>query len=154
DADAGVDFFGVISDRSVTRTAASKHVSEFHIKFPVLFDASRELSDALKPSHTPEAFVIDREGRLAYRGRIDDLYVDLGKKRTAPSRHDLADAIAAVIASRPVATSRTEPVGCLFEPARGKEHVAATYTRDIAPILQANCVACHRDGEVAPFALV
>src|SRR5437588_13100754 len=30
---------------------------------------------------------------------------------------------------------------------------AATYARDIAPILNASCVACHREGEVAPFAL-
>jgi peroxiredoxin len=155
EADAGVEFFGVISDRSVTRVAAAKHVAEFKVKFPVLFDASSELAGALNPTHTPETFVIDRDGRLAYRGRIDDLYADLGKKRTEPSRHDLADAIAAVVASRLVATPRTEPVGCLFEPARGKkENAAVTYTRDIAPILQANCVACHRDGEVAPFALV
>jgi peroxiredoxin len=154
EAGSGVEFFGVISDRSVTRAAASKHVAEFQLKFPVLFDASGELAGALKPSHTPEAFVIDRDGRLAYRGRIDDLYADLGKKRTAPSRHDLVDAVAAVIASQPVATPRTEPVGCLYEPARGKkENAVVSYTRDIAPILQANCVACHREGEVAPFAL-
>jgi hypothetical protein len=30
---------------------------------------------------------------------------------------------------------------------------AVSYTRDIAPILQANCMNCHRDGEVAPFPL-
>ncbi len=30
----------------------------------------------------------------------------------------------------------------------------ATFTRDIAPILQAKCVACHRAGEVAPMALL
>src|SRR5205809_385905 len=30
----------------------------------------------------------------------------------------------------------------------------ATFTRDVAPILQAKCVACHRAGEVAPMALL
>lgn len=29
-----------------------------------------------------------------------------------------------------------------------------TYARDIAPILGANCVSCHRPGEVAPFSLL
>lgn len=159
EADAKVDFYGVISDRSVTRAAAAKHVAEFKYKFPVLFDASGELAEALRPTHTPEAFVIDRTGRLAYRGRIDDLYADVGKKRTEASRHDLADALAAVIASRPVATARTEPVGCLFESLSGKTQGekkrdgSATYARDIAPIVQANCVQCHRDGEIAPFPL-
>src|SRR5712692_5079794 len=28
-----------------------------------------------------------------------------------------------------------------------------TYSRDIAPLLAANCQACHRDGEIAPFPL-
>ncbi len=30
---------------------------------------------------------------------------------------------------------------------------AATYTRDVAPILEKHCVQCHREGEVGPFAL-
>src|SRR3954466_12076452 len=29
-----------------------------------------------------------------------------------------------------------------------------TFTRDIAPILQAKCVTCHRAGEVAPMPLL
>ncbi|MEP7015177.1 MAG: ascorbate-dependent monooxygenase [Verrucomicrobiota bacterium] len=29
-----------------------------------------------------------------------------------------------------------------------------TYCRDIAPLVQANCVTCHRPGEVAPFSLL
>src|SRR5438046_2961893 len=30
----------------------------------------------------------------------------------------------------------------------------ATFTRDVAPILHAKCVTCHRAGEVAPMALL
>jgi mono/diheme cytochrome c family protein len=29
-----------------------------------------------------------------------------------------------------------------------------TFTRDVAPILQANCQGCHRPGEIAPFSLL
>ncbi len=153
--DAKIEFYGVISNHSTTRAAAAKHAEEFKIDFPLLFDASGELADALRPTHTPEAFVIDREGQLAYRGRIDDLYADLGKKRAAATCHDLADAIAALLAGQPVSVRETEPVGCFLEtkPA-GKPNSAPTYSRDIAPLLQANCVQCHRDGEVAPFPLV
>ena len=31
---------------------------------------------------------------------------------------------------------------------------SVTFTRDVAPILYANCAACHRSGEVAPFSLL
>ena len=30
---------------------------------------------------------------------------------------------------------------------------APTYARDVAPIIQARCLACHRDGGVGPFPL-
>src|SRR5579863_3226511 len=155
EAKTGVHFFGVISDPATTRTLAAGHVAEFKYEFPVLFDSSGILAQALNPTHSPEAFVIDAGGRVAYRGRIDDLYADLGKKRTQVSHHDLADAVAALLAGKAPARSYAEPVGCLFE--AGKKPVAGgdvTYARDIAAILQANCVKCHRDGEVAPFPLV
>src|SRR5580765_3246336 len=43
-------------------------------------------------------------------------------------------------------------VGVLALPAAaGPDGV--TYNRDIAPFLAANCQACHRDGEIAPFPL-
>jgi mono/diheme cytochrome c family protein len=152
---SGVHFFGVISDPSTTRTRAAEHVAKFKYEFPILFDASGILAQVLKPTHTPEAFVFESGGKLAYRGRIDDLYADIGKKRTQATQHELADAIAAVLAGKAPASSYAEPVGCLFE--AWKKPAAAsdvTYARDIAPILQANCVKCHREGEVAPFPLV
>jgi hypothetical protein len=31
---------------------------------------------------------------------------------------------------------------------------APTFTRDVAPILYANCVSCHRPGEIAPMSLI
>src|SRR5579864_4096794 len=31
---------------------------------------------------------------------------------------------------------------------------AATFTKDVAPILHARCVSCHRAGEVAPMPLI
>lgn len=35
----------------------------------------------------------------------------------------------------------------------GPKPAAVTYAKDIAPIIQKNCLTCHRAGEVAPFAL-
>ncbi|MBI3865727.1 MAG: redoxin domain-containing protein [Planctomycetia bacterium] len=155
DSHARLRLYGVISDPGTTRAAAAAHVAKFKYEFPVLFDSSGLLAQALKPTHAPEAFVVDGERKVAYRGRIDDLYADIGKKRTSATRHDLTDAVTAVLAGQAPATPRTEPVGCLFESApspatEGK----VTFARDIAPIVFANCAKCHRDGEVAPFPLM
>ena len=67
-------------------------------------------------SITPEALVIDRSGTIRYRGRIDNLYADLGRRRPAATVHDLRDAIDAVLAGRQVSTPRTEALGCYITP--------------------------------------
>jgi hypothetical protein len=152
--DSQVDFYSVISDRSISRAAAEKHAREYQIEYPVLFDASGDLAAHLKPTHTPEAFVLNRQGAVVYRGRIDDIWADLGKRKAQATRHDLKDAIAATVSGKPVPAERTEPVGCLFEEgASGSEKAVVTYNRDIAPIIHGQCMNCHRTGEVAPFPL-
>jgi len=62
---------------------------------------------------TPEV-AIAADGRIVYRGRIDDRYVDLGRERPAPTRRDLFDALTAVIAGKPVPHATTQAVGCFI----------------------------------------
>jgi hypothetical protein len=79
-------------------------------------DGDRAIARAAGASITPEAVLVDRSGTVRYGGRIDDLYVDLGRRRHAATVHDLRDAIDAVLAGRPVATPKTEAVGCYIPP--------------------------------------
>jgi hypothetical protein len=60
---------------------------------------------------TPEAVVI-MDGKVVYRGRIDDRFVDLGVERPAPTTHDLADALASIVDGRPIARPTTQAIGC------------------------------------------
>jgi thiol-disulfide isomerase/thioredoxin len=153
--DVQVEFYGVISDPLVTRREAADFQKEFRIDFPVLFDASGELADLLRPTHVPEAFVIGPTQRIVYRGRIDDQYAEIDKKRDQPRRRDLLEAISATVKSEPVETPRTEAVGCLFETSTDSDDdVQVTFARDIAPLMFSHCSECHRPGEVAPFALL
>lgn len=151
----GVRMYGVISDPAVTRTEASAHRDEYHIQFPVLFDGSGELRLALQPTHTPHAFVLNRNGRVLYRGAIDDRYVALGRKKEEAERLFVKDAIDAAIEGRSPLIGRTTPVGCRLEDppdkTRGGE---VTYARDIAPIIQSSCAPCHRPNQSAPFPLL
>ena len=52
----------------------------------------------------------------------------------------------------------TEPIGCFHHDwgqpgANGTGLDEVTYNRHIAPLLEANCVECHRDGGIAPLSL-
>ncbi|MBI3839230.1 MAG: redoxin domain-containing protein [Planctomycetia bacterium] len=154
-ADPPVKFLGVIREPGLKRSAAVKFQKEFKIQFPLLFDASGELAAALEPTHVPEAFLLNSDAKVVYRGRIDDQYFDLGKKRATATTHELADAIEAVLNGKAVEVARTTPVGCPLETKRSASGPAnVTYNRDIAPIFFANCAECHRPGEVAPFSLL
>jgi hypothetical protein len=62
---------------------------------------------------TPEAAVVVNE-KVVYHGRIDDRYVELGVERPSPTTHDLADALIAVLAGKPVARPNTPAVGCFI----------------------------------------
>ncbi|MGE3513144.1 MAG: redoxin family protein [Vicinamibacterales bacterium] len=59
---------------------------------------------------TPEVAVIAANGRLAYRGRIDNRYAALGLERRA-TQHDLAMALTRLLEGRVVHESRTPVVG-------------------------------------------
>lgn len=151
---SNVEFYGVVSDPFVTRREAVQHFQEFRTKIPVLFDGSGLLAEVLKPSHVPEAFVVDREQRLVYRGAIDNAYGSIGRRRASVEEHYLRDAIKSAAKGDDVAVTRAEPVGCHFpkRPSDAKSNIV-TYTRDIALLVQTRCQNCHRPGQVAPFAL-
>lgn len=148
----GVVCYGVLSDPLLSRTQAADFQREYSVDFPLLFDASGDLARQLQPSHVPEAFVFAGEV-LVYRGRIDDSFAAPGKPRAVARHHELADAIAALAAGKLPQVARSEPVGCIFESWNPALTAPPSYTRDVAPILAAHCVDCHRDGAAAPFAL-
>ncbi len=153
--ETGVDLYGVWADPTTKPAAIAAFAEEYGLTFPILTDRDGELARRFGPTHVPEAFVLDPAGGIAYRGRIDDAYADLGRRRPEATERTLADAVAAVVEGKAVEKPRTEPVGCLVEPSPENDaNAEVTYTRDVAPILFANCVQCHRDGEVGPFPLV
>ena len=70
-----------------------------------LRDPAHALVKFTEATITPEAAVV-ADGRVVYRGRIDDRYVDLGVERPSPTQRDLADALTAVLAGKPGRAAR------------------------------------------------
>ena len=75
--------------------------------FTYLKDADGAVARSYGAVCTPHAFVLDSHRRIVYSGRIDDSRMG----NTITSR-DLENAVADVVAGRPVAVSETEPFGC------------------------------------------
>jgi peroxiredoxin len=149
----GVSFLAIAS-RQETPRDLTRYMRRHGVTFPVLRDIGGVAAAQFGAERSPEAFVLDRGRRVRYRGRIDDQYA-IGVQSPAPKRREMRDAIEAILAGRSVAVTTTTAPGC---PLRlgDRPHVAAavTYSRDVAPILQRRCQACHRPGQSAPFGLM
>lgn len=65
---------------------------------------------------TPEIVISDSVGMLLYKGRIDNRYYALGKRRSSPSTHEARDILEAYSTGKalPIFTD-TPAVGCLIE---------------------------------------
>ncbi|MEZ6139101.1 MAG: redoxin domain-containing protein [Zavarzinella sp.] len=75
-----IQCFLVHVDPELTAATAKKHAKEYQIKLPVLLDSQHDLVQATAVTHTPEAAILLPNGTIAYRGRIDDRFPELGKK--------------------------------------------------------------------------
>ncbi|NDH04856.1 hypothetical protein EBX93_02890 [bacterium] len=149
----GVNFIGVIPN-SDSDEMLKKDARDYKIIFPVLHDGKLELADSLGAKITPEVFLLDIKGTVIYSGRVDDSWTERLRRNVAPKKRDLAWAIESHLDGKSPEVKKTEAVGCpISRPLPRVSKGKVTYHRDIAPIIQEKCQACHRSGEVAPFTL-
>ena len=61
---------------------------------------------------TPEVAVVNADGKIVYRGRIDNSFAGLGQSRRTATVHDLREALDATLAGKSAAHPETKAVGC------------------------------------------
>ncbi|MEM9479985.1 MAG: redoxin domain-containing protein [Verrucomicrobiota bacterium] len=113
-AEKGVVFFQVYPDRDTDQESAKDHAKDYEITTTQVLDPSQSLAKRAGATKTPEAVVFNADGKAVYRGRIDDTYADLGKKRPKPKSHDLNDAIKVALSGKSSELVETEAVGCFI----------------------------------------
>lgn len=150
-----VRFVGLNPNAGASLRDMEAHRKEFGLTFDMLKDGGAVVAGRLGVKKCPEVCLFDAEGTLRYQGRIDDRYSRRGGAPIEVRRADLEEAIKEVLAGKPVSMPRTETIGCPIDlPSRKPSSTAAvTYSRDIAPLMQAHCQECHRPGGIGPFTL-
>ncbi len=150
----GVQFLAVYPNEREDLDRIAAHSSDRDVPFPVLKDAGHRLADALGVTRVPAVAVLDGDFALRYRGRVDDQY-GAGSRRMKPTREDLNAALDELLAGKTVSVPETEVDGCLIDLGAGRPAKATvSYAKDVAPILQKHCQACHRPDQSAPFSLL
>ena len=110
----GVRFYLVQVDPDLTIAEARAHAQQYGYTCPVVLDARHELVAHAGATRVPETAVFTPDGKRPYRGRIDNLYLAPGKRRTQPTERDLRDALEAVLAGKRVIRAVSEVVGCFI----------------------------------------
>ena len=104
-------FWLIFPDKSDSAADIQKYLSDYHYSLPALRDPEHTLAKLGHVQITPEVAVFSNR-RLAYDGRIDDWYIELGRARAAPTTHELKDALDAVLAGKAPARAEVRGVGC------------------------------------------
>jgi peroxiredoxin len=153
-APRGIRFVGIDSNCQDSVEDLHRFATEFKLPFPVAKDRDNIIADRFHAERMCEVFVLDDALSIQYHGRIDDRYRPGIARTVTTVRDDLRIALEELLAGKPVSVPETDVAGCLIGRIKqGMESAPFTYCRDVAKILQANCVECHRAGEIGPFAL-
>ena len=153
-APRGVQFLMINSNLQDTRESIAKEADEWAIPYPILVDETQLVGESLGLERTAEVIVIDpSDWRIVYRGAANDR-LSYERQKAEAEHHYLRDALEAVLADAAPAVARAPAIGCLMNlPGKEADHATISYSDTIAPLLQANCVECHRAGGIGPWAM-
>ena len=149
----GVVFLMINANVQDDRASLIKEAADYDIQIPILEDNTQLISSSLGLTRTAEVLVIaPRQWKIVYQGPVDDHFnYETQKKET--QGHYLSDVLDQLIAGKEVAPVKIPTKGCLISFEHDGKIQKATYSRDVAPILEKSCLPCHSPGGVAPWSM-
>lgn len=111
----GLQCLLVYADAYDTPDTVRRHRADFGHALPAILDHGHALVARAGATITPEVAVFAPGAELAYSGRIDNLYNELGRPRQQVTERDLRDALDDLVAGRNVRNPRTPATGCFIE---------------------------------------
>lgn len=106
--DQGLEIAYVFSDANDTLRKIRELAEKEKYPWRNVVDADQKLMTLFNVQCTTEVFLIDREGRLRYHGRVDDSIFEPEKARA----HDLDNAIVALLDNQAVKVAETQAYAC------------------------------------------
>ncbi len=132
-------FLNALDDRQSIHQATLNSANDI----PVLVDEAQLVTQSLGLKHVGDIVTIDpRSMAVIHFGTLDTLA-------------ELTQALEQHLAGQPVAQSTRREIGEKIEFSAREQDMAqgVSYTRDVVPILQKNCVQCHHDGGIGPWSM-
>jgi hypothetical protein len=142
-AGQGVEFMMLNSSLKDSREAVAAEAKVLGVDMPILLDANQLVGEQLGVARAGEVFVLNpKTWQVVYRGPVDPQVASA--------------ALDPLIAGEPVSPVQKAAAGCAVEfPMRSRKVDLAkiSYAKQVAPILEQKCIACHQAGGIGPMAL-
>lgn len=142
-----VVFFLLNSQPDQDRDAVAAQVKALNHAIPVLLDESQLVAETLSMSHIGEVLVVDPQAmQVTFRGNLDN---------SGQQALDLVLAASNSTATANATAVTTKLSGAKMTFAAQAQHQTTppSYSKDIAPILENNCVSCHHEGGIGPWSM-
>jgi hypothetical protein len=147
-----VPVFLLDSSLKDTRSSIAAEAKAQGISLPILDDELQLVGESLGITQTAEAFVVDPiSWRIVYHGAVN---ADVAKQ--TGGSYFLTNAVLEAVSKRPMSETAAPAKGTAISfPNREKAatFTSISYSKTIAPILEAKCVECHQTGGIGPFAM-
>jgi len=139
-----VEFLAIDSNLKDTPDSIAKETKADGTGLPVLTDELQLIGESLGFARNGEVLIVNPQNwKVIYRGAAEK-----------GANHYVAAALDATLSGAPVKVAHTDAAGCdivMPERERRSAHAQISYEKTIAPMLSEHCVACHRDGGIAPW---
>ncbi len=152
----GVSFVALDATSFTKRGAVNELDELHHLDLPILLDDSQLVAESLGITSAGQLVVVEpKRYQVLYRG---GLQASNGPSSKEPLPLGLDQVLNAATSSNLDSlhgTIESETDGCALDfPAAAKFSLhEPDYVADIVPILKENCVTCHVEGGIAPFAM-
>jgi peroxiredoxin len=133
-----VKFFFLNPQPKDTRDAIAERAKQLNLDIAILLDQSQLVAETLGITRYGEAVIVDADSmKILYRGDTASV------GQVLPALLSGAEADNAQLSGRAIDFSVKD----------AHAHATVSYTKEIVPILQENCVSCHHDGAIGPWSM-
>ena len=141
----------VLALSSIARNFAGS--AQFWVLNPVSTDSRADVAGRLQAAGAEMPVLMD-ESQMTAKGLGEKTGRSVGDQPTNRELlyHDSVNGLSAALSALPAQTPAAGNAN-LGSDIEYVTHDRISYTKDIAPILEQNCVSCHRDGAIAPWSM-
>lgn len=115
-ASDSIQFVGIFPNRISSPKTIETFKATYAIPFELKYEHYQQTARKLAATVTPEVVVYDeKEESVLYKGRIDDQFVRVGRRRQVRRSFELEEVLEAIQNRKKIETEMTASIGCFIK---------------------------------------